>query len=104
MSMEIHDADIAAGINSCFSYATKCNRYFYHIAFLETCKTFDVLPGGLKVTNVPFISFITDDIRISWRNTTKSTEKDLLETLILGIEHKRIWVEERFRNALRDIF
>ena len=62
------------------------------------------MPGGLKVTNVPFISFITDDIRISWRNTTKSTEKDLLETLILGIEHKRIWVEERFRNALRDIF
>ena len=104
MFMEIHDADIAAGINSCFSYATKCNRYFYHTVFLEICKTFDVLPGGLKVTNVPFISFVTDDIQISWRNSTKSTEKDLLETLILGIEDKRIWIEEKFWNELRDIF
>ena len=76
--------------NSCFSYATKYNRYFYHIAFLETCKTFDVLPGGLKITNVPFISFVTDDIKISWHTTTTSTEKDLLETLIFGIEDKRI--------------
>ena len=103
MSMEIHDADIAAGINSCFSYATKCNRYFYHIAFLETCKTFDVLPGGLKITNVPFISFVTDDIKISWHNTTTSTEKDLLEMLILGIENKRIWFKEKFWDELRDI-
>ena len=61
------------------------------------------MPGGLKVTNVPFISFVTDDIQISWRNSTKSTEKDLLETLILGIEDKRIWIEEKFWNELRDI-
>ena len=88
MPMEIHDADIAADINSCFIYATKCNRCFYHIAFLGTCKTFNVLPVGLKISNVPFISFVTDDIKISWHNTTKSSEKDLLETLILGIEDK----------------
>ena len=62
------------------------------------------MPGGLKVTNVPFISFVTDDIQISWRNSTKSTEKDLLETLILGIEDKRIWIEEKFWNELRYIF
>ena len=66
-------------------------------------KTFDVLPGGLKVSNVPFISFATDDIKISWHNTTKSTEQDLLETLILGIEDKRIWMEEKFWDELRDI-
>ena len=33
MAMEIHDTDIVAGMNSCFGYATKCNRYFYQIAF-----------------------------------------------------------------------
>ena len=47
------------------------------------------MPEGLKVTNVPFISFVTGDIKISWRNTTKSKEKDLLQTLILGIEDKK---------------
>ena len=73
MLIDIHDIDIAAGIYSCLSYAEKCNRYFYHIAFLETCKTFTVLPVGLKVTNAPFISFVTDIIKISWSNTTRST-------------------------------
>ena len=103
MPMEIYDADIAASINFCFSYTTKCNRYLYHIAFLKTFKTFNVLPGGLKITIVPFISFVTDDIKISWRNTTNSTEKDLLEKLIFGIEYKRIWLEEMFCDELRDI-
>ena len=65
---------------------------------------FDNLPGGLKVTNVSFKSFVTNDIKVSWGNTIKSTEKDLLETLILGIEDKRVWMEEKFWNELRDIF
>ena len=73
MLMDIRDIYIAAGIHSCLSYAEKCNRYFYHIAFLETCKTFTVLPVGLKVTNALFISFVTDVINISWYNTTRST-------------------------------
>ena len=70
---------------------------------METCKTFDVLPAGLKITNVPFISFINDNIKISWHYTTTSTEKYLLETLLLGIEDKRIWLEEKFWDKLRDI-
>ena len=44
-----------------------------------------------------------DDIKISWHNITTSTEKDPLETLILGIDHKRIWLEEKFWGELRDI-
>ena len=52
IAIEIYDADKAAGINSCFRYATKSNRYFYDIAFLETCRTFIVFPGGSKITNV----------------------------------------------------
>ena len=79
-------------------------RVLLSYSFLETRKTFDVLPVGSKVTNMPFICFVTDDIKISWRNTTKSTEKDLLEKLILGIEEKRIWMKEKFWNELRDIF
>ena len=61
------------------------------------------MAAGLKITNVRLISFVTDNIKISWYNTTTSTEKDLLETLILGIEDKRIWLEEKFWDKLRDI-
>ena len=65
-------------------------------------QTFDVLPGGLKITNVPFRSFVTDDIKISWHNTTRSAEKDLLETLISGIEDEKIWLKQKFWDKLRD--
>ena len=61
------------------------------------------MPGVLKMTNVSFISFVIDDIKISWHNTTKSTEKDLLEMLIMGIEDKRIWLEENFWDELGDL-
>ena len=70
---------------------------------METCKTFDVLPAGLKITNVPFISFVTDNVKISWHNTCAAAEKDLLETLILGLGDKRIWLGEQFWDELRDI-
>ena len=49
-----------------------------------------------------FISFTKDDIKISWHNTFKSKEKDLLKTLILGTEDERIWME-KFLDELRDI-
>ena len=78
-------------------------QVLYHIALLETCKTLNVLLGGSKITNVPFVNFVTDDIKFFWHNTSTSTEKDLLETLILGIEDKRIWLEEKFWDELRDI-
>ena len=52
------------------------------------------------MTNVPFISFVMDNNKISWHNTTTSMEKDLLETLILGIGDKRIWLEEKFWDEL----
>ena len=57
----------------------------------------------IKTTHVPLISFVTDDIKTFWYDVTRSTEKDLLETLILGVEDKRIWLEENFWDKLRDI-
>ena len=57
----------------------------------------------IKTTNVPLIIFVTDDIKTFWYDVTRSAEKDLLETLILGVEDKRIWLEENFWDKLRDI-
>ena len=58
------------------------------------------------MTNAPFISFAPDDIndiKFLWHNTTKSTEKNLLETLIQGIRDKRIWLEENVWDELREL-
>ena len=72
MPMEIHKADITEGFNSCFNYATTRKTYFHQIAFLKTCKTLHVLPGGLKITNGPLLCLVTDNIKIYWYNTNKS--------------------------------
>ena len=42
-----------------------------------------------------------DDIKISWHNITTSTEKDPLETLILGIEDKRILLKNYFVSFVK---
>lgn len=55
-----------------------------------------VLSRGLKVTHLPFIRFVTYDIKIIWHSTTKSTKIDVLERLILRIEDKRICLGENF--------
>ena len=44
-----------------------------------------------------------DYVKISWHNTSAAAEKDLLETLILGLGDKRIWLGEQFWDELRDI-
>ena len=69
-----------------------CNIYIYIYIYIYT------LSNTTKSTTKS-----TEIIPLSC-NTIKSTEKDLLETLILGIEDKRIWMEEKFWNELRDIF
>ena len=74
-----------------------CNRYIYIYIYKFTIYIF-TLSNTTKSTTKS-----TEIIPLSG-NTTKSTEKDLLETLILGIEDKRIWMEEKFWNELRDIF
>jgi len=80
--------------SSVYRCGIKSLKYFFHIAYLETCKSFDLIPNGLLLNKKPFISFITDDLEASWEETIKSTERQLLETLILGINEKRIALEE----------
>ena len=41
-------------------------------------------------------------MKIHWHNTANSTKKDLLETLIFGKKDKRICLEEKFWDELKD--
>jgi len=87
--MDVQDKDIQDGFTGCYRAAIKSCKYFFHIAFLESCKYADNLSKGLLINKSPFISFISDDIETHWKDTIKSTESMLLETLIYGINDKR---------------
>ena len=79
-----------------FSYASvyrcgiKSLNYFYHIAFLETCKSYKLIPAGLALKKQPFIPFEDGDLIATWNETILHTEEQLLETLILGINERRV--------------
>ena len=84
----VTDFDVKDGFISCFRFGVKCCSYFYHTAFLEICKTFNVFPNGLQLNKTPFISFINEELSATWEDTIKSTQEQLLETLLMGIVEK----------------
>ena len=98
--MEITDFDVKDGFKSTFRYGVKCCTYFYHIAFLETCKDSGVYPSGLKLDRIPFISFVSNELIATWETTLKVTQDQLLETLLCGIFEKLTWFENMFFDGL----
>ena len=101
--MNVEDKDCKIGINSTFRNAIKACRYFYHIAFLETCKSTDIVPTGLIIKQRPFISFNCAEFDAFWEETVKSTQEKLLDTLILGIHDKLLDFELKFWDGVKEI-
>ena len=83
--MEIVDKDFKVGFVSGFQYAVKSVSYFFHVSFLETCKSYGLCPAGLNIRKKPFIEFETSDLKVFWNETIKKTEENLLEALCIGI-------------------
>ena len=100
--VQITDYDTENGFISSFQSAVKCCSYFYHIAFLETCKHADVHPNGLVIDKKPFISFVSEELSATWYDTLKSTENYLHETLLVGLAEKLFCFEEEFWKRTND--
>ena len=83
--MEILDKDFKNGFVSAFHCAVKVVSYYFHVSFLETCKSYGLCPTGLSIRKKPFIEFDSDELKVSWKETIENTEKDLFEALCVGI-------------------
>ena len=99
--MEIVDKDFKSGFISVFQYAVKSVSYFLHVSFLETCKSYNLCPGGLSIKKEPFIEFESDDLKVFWRETLTKTENDLLEALCVGICERLFKLKELLWKELR---
>ena len=102
--MNIEDGEEIDGFTGSFRAAVKCCKYFFHVAFLETCKFSDWIPKGLVINKSPFIQFISDDIKINWDRTVFQAERSLLDTLIYGIVDKMSQFEINFWSGLEEVF
>ena len=99
--MEIVDKDFKVGFVSGFQYAVKSVSYFFHVSFLETCKSYGLCPVGLNLRKKLFIEFETIDLKVFWNEAIKKTEENLLEGLCIGICERLFTIEEKFWAELR---
>ena len=74
--------------------------YYFHLSFLETCKSYGLCPTGLNIRKKPFIEFESDELKVFWKETIENTEKDLLETLCVGICESMFSIEKKFWDEL----
>ena len=94
--MEVIDKDFKVGYVSGLQYAVKIVSYFFHVSFLETCKSYGLCPAGLNIGKKPFIEFETSDLKVFWNETIKKTEGNLLEALCIRICERLFTIEEKF--------
>ena len=99
--METVDKDFKVGCVSGFQYAVKCVSYFFHVSFLEACKSYGVCPAGLNIRKKPFIEFETSDVKVFWNETIKKAEESLLVGLCTEICERLFTIEETFWAELR---
>lgn len=98
--IHINDVD-RTDFNSAFHYAEKGYNYFMHTCFLESCDQVDVRPGGLRIEKRPFISFVDPEFTAIWEDAILSTEKELMQVLIVGIAGKHIHFRDEFWKILK---
>ena len=77
-------------------YAVKVVSCYLHVSFLETCKSYGLLPRGLSIRKKPFIEFESDELKVFWNETIVNTEKDLLEALCVGISERIFSIKKKF--------
>ena len=99
--MQIVEKDFKVGYVSGFQYAVKSVSYFFHVSFLETCKSYGLCPTGLTIRKKLFIEFEISDLKVFWNETIKETEENLLEALCIGICKSLFTIEEKFWTELR---
>ena len=79
-----------------FYDAVKVVSYYFHVSFLETCKSYGLCPTGLSIRKKPFIEFESNKLKVFWKETLENTEKDLLEALCIGICERMFSIEKKF--------
>ena len=77
--------------------AEKIYKSFYHIIFLETCKSFNLVPKGLQIKKQPCIGNRSNSFTSIWENELNRTEENLRDILlyenvkILFSHERRLW-------------
>ena len=103
LTSEILDKDFKKVFVSAFHYAVKVGSDYFHVSFLETCKSYGLCPTGLSIRKKPFIVLESDKLKVFWKETVENTEKNLFEALCVGICERMFSVEKKFWDELYEL-
>ena len=86
-----------------FNKAKKIYNYFFHVIFLETCRSYGTFPEGLKINKQPFIKFESETQSTEWNTCIRSTEIDLCKMLEVGLVKNMYALEEDFWKGIETL-
>ena len=84
-----------------FQFTVKTVSYCLHVTFLETC--YQLCPASLSISEKPFIEFEGEDLKVFCKETLIQSEKELLETLCIGICERLSNIEGNFWAELQQL-
>ena len=60
-----------------FNISEDIHKSFYHIAFLEVCRAYQIIPDRLSISKKPCIGKPSDGYLDSWERQLENIEVDL---------------------------
>ena len=83
-----------------YNLAEKIYSAFFHIIFLEACKSYGFVPKGLKIKKQPCIGRQSSNFSVNWKNEIKRTEENLRDILLNENVVNLFWLESCFWDKI----
>ena len=87
-----------------FHLAEDVYKSFYHVIFLEVCKSYQIVPDGLYVEKEPCIGNSSKKVLDTWKNQLKVTRSNLRDVLLKEYVEKYFELEAKFKSIFSKYF
>ena len=82
-----------------FNLAEDVYKSFYHVIFLEVCKSYQIVPDGLHVEKEPCIGNPSKKFLDAWKNQLEVSRSNLRDVLIEEYMEKYFKSEAEFKSV-----
>ena len=83
-----------------FNISEDIYKSFYHIVFLEVCRSYEIIPDGLLISKKPCIGKPSDKFLNSWEKELENTGVNLREVLIEEYVRKLFQLVTHFKSTV----
>ena len=81
-----------------YNILEKSYEAFYHIVFLEVCKSFEIIPTGFCIKKAPCVGNPSKNFLLLWERELAAAQLNLAELVILEYVQKLFVLETKFNS------